>query len=248
MRVGANEFDEPRLAAIYDAGDGPRDDLDHSEGIVAELGARSVLDVGCGTGDLAIRLAAAGLDVVGVDPAVAMLGVARAKPGAARVDWRHGDATVAPSQGFDVATMTGNVAQVFLTDEAWASTLRAIARSLRSGGHLVFETRDPSRRAWERWNPEHTRTTIDTASGRVEVWCEVTDVDEPFVSFRWTHVFDADGATVTSDSTLRFRSRAEVESTLAAAGFDVVEVRDAPDRPGLEWVFIARRRDEPGAS
>jgi len=44
-----------------------------------------------------------------------------------------------------------------------------------------------------------------------------------------------------SDSTLRFRSRAELADSLAAAGLAVEEVRDAPDRPGREFVFIAHR-------
>ncbi len=61
----------------------------------------------------------------------------------------------------------------------------------------------------------------------------------PLISFRWTFQFEADGAELTSDSTLRFRSRAEIEATLVDAGFDVDEVRDAPDRPGHELVFIA---------
>ena len=47
---------------------------------------------------------------------------------------------------------------------------------------------------------------------------------------------------VTSVSTLRFRERDEIEESLAAAGFEIDEVLDAPDRPGLEWVFVARRR------
>jgi hypothetical protein len=33
----------------------------------------------------------------------------------------------------------------------------------------------------------------------------------------------------------------EIEDALAVHGFSVVEVRDAPDRPGLENVFVARR-------
>ncbi len=70
---------------------------------------------------------------------------------------------------------------------------------------------------------------------------EVTQVNLPFVSFRYTYRFDGDGAVITSDSTLRFRSREEVESSLAAYGYRVVEVRDAPDRPGREFVFIAER-------
>ena len=62
-------FADPRLAPLYDALDGPRDDLDHYVAIVRELSARSALDVGGGTGSLALRLAEIGLDVTVVDPA-----------------------------------------------------------------------------------------------------------------------------------------------------------------------------------
>lgn len=48
-----------------------------------------------------------------------------------------------------------------------------------------------------------------------------------------------DGQTLTSDSTLRFRERDEVEADLTACGFFAEEVRDAPDRPGREFVFLA---------
>jgi hypothetical protein len=72
-------------------------------------------------------------------------------------------------------------------------------------------------------------------------WVEVTAVDGPLVSFRWTWMFAADGATLTSSSTLRFREREQVEADLAAAGLVPVDVRDARDRPGLELVFLARR-------
>ena len=44
-----------------------------------------------------------------------------------------------------------------------------------------------------------------------------------------------------SDSTLRFRERDEVVATLVANGYVVEDVRDAPDRPGRELVFFARR-------
>jgi hypothetical protein len=42
-------FEEPRLAAIYDAIDDDRSDLDVYAAIVDQLGAQVVLDVGCGT-------------------------------------------------------------------------------------------------------------------------------------------------------------------------------------------------------
>ena len=61
-------FAEPRLAAIYDALEPERADLVHYVAMVREFGSRSVLDVGCGTGSLAVMLAANGNEVVGVDP------------------------------------------------------------------------------------------------------------------------------------------------------------------------------------
>jgi len=70
---------------------------------------------------------------------------------------------------------------------------------------------------------------------------EVTDLGLPLVSFRSTVVFASDGEVLTSDSTLRFRDRAEVEAALVACGFAVDEVRGAPDRPGREFVFFGRR-------
>jgi len=61
------------------------------------------------------------------------------------------------------------------------------------------------------------------------------------VTFRSTFEFESDGAVLTSDSTLRFRTRDELTNSLSEAEFSVQEVRDAPDRPGREFVFIAQR-------
>jgi len=229
-------FAHPRLAALYDELEADRADLVHYEALVDELGARAVLDVGCGTGVLALRLAARGLEVVGVDPAAASLAVARAKPGADRVRWIDGDATTLPPDlAVDLAVMTGNVAQVFTTDEAWAATLAGIHAALRPGGHLVFETRRPEVRAWEGWDGLGERTDD------LEWWYELVEVAEPLVTFRWSFRFASDGALLTSDSTLRFRTRVEVETSLERAGLVLDDVRDAPDRPGKELVFVAHR-------
>jgi hypothetical protein len=74
-------------------------------------------------------------------------------------------------------------------------------------------------------------------------WVQVTDVDGELVTFESPNVFEADGTVITSRSTLRFRSRAAIEASLAASGFVVDEVRDAPDRSGRELVFVARRAE-----
>ncbi|TCC10192.1 class I SAM-dependent methyltransferase [Kribbella soli] len=233
-------FGEPRLAAVYDALDPDRGDLEHYAAIVGEFGAAKVLDVGCGTGELACLLASSGVDVVGVDPAEASLVVARGKEFAERVRWIHGDATTLPPLQMDLALMTGNVAQVFLTDEEWSATVRGVRAALTEGGRFVFETRDPARRQWEEWTRERTHQVREVAGETVEAWGDLLSVELPFVTFRGTYVFSSDGAVLTSQSTLRFRERDEVEESLVAAGFVVDDVREAPDRPGKEWVFVAR--------
>lgn len=235
-------FGDPRLAAIYDPFDPDRGDLDAYVRMAEEFGARRVLDIGCGTGVFALRLAERGIETVGVDPARASIDVARAKPGGARVRWICGDATALPPLQTDLATMTGNVAQAVVDPQAWQQTLRGAYTALRPGGLLVFETRDPAQRAWREWNRAASYQVAEVPGvGAVEKWIRLISVDGPLVTFRSTFVFAADGSVLTSDSTLRFREHAEIESDLAAQGYVVEDVRGAPDRPGREFVFLARR-------
>lgn len=240
-------FSEPRLAEIYDAFESDRRDLDAYADIVAEFGAGSVLDIGCGTGTFSCLLAGRGIGVIGVDPAAASLNVARAKREADLVRWIRTDATALPALQVDMAVMTGNVAQVFCTDDDWAATLRGIHHAVKPGGRFVFETRDPRRQAWREWDRERTYKSKNVpGAGVVQTWCDLIEVSDEFVSFRWTYLFDTDGARLVSDSTLRFRTPAQIERSLRDNGFTVEDVRDAPDRPGREFVFVAVARDLSG--
>lgn len=235
-------FESIRLAEIYDPLDPDRSDLDAYVALVDECEAQSVLDIGCGTGTFACALAEQGKDVTAVDPSSAFIDLARRKAGADDVRWIVGDASDLPELHVDIATMTGNVAQVFATDDSWALTLSAIHEALRAGGVLAFEVRDPAREAWREWNRERSHRRVDLPDvGVVETWVDLLDVALPTVTFRWTFAFELDGAVLTSDSTLRFRTQDEVARSLRDAGFVVDDVRDAPDRPGRELVFIAKR-------
>ncbi len=236
-------FAEPKLAEIYDLLDSlDRPDLAPYLAIADEFHVHSVIDLGCGTGNLACRLAALGKEVVGIDPAAASLDVARRKAYADRVRWITGTAAQLKGLDADLITMTGNVAQVFVADEEWIATLRACHDALRPNGRLVFEVRDPAKEAWKGWNREQSYKTIEAPGiGTVELWVELVNVQLPLISFRYTFVFHKDGSVMTSESTLRFRTQSEIAETLSRAQLTVESVRDAPDRPGLEFVFIAHR-------
>jgi 2-polyprenyl-3-methyl-5-hydroxy-6-metoxy-1,4-benzoquinol methylase len=69
------EFSDPRLVAIYDtvnayaANSQPR----FYSQIAAEIGARAIVDLGCGTGLITCDLAKHGYKLIGIDPAPAMI-------------------------------------------------------------------------------------------------------------------------------------------------------------------------------
>lgn len=236
-------YDHPRVAAVYDPLDPDRSDLEeYAHVVIDELGAESVLDIGCGTGTFAVLLATRGVRVIGVDPAAASVAIARRKPGAGAVTWVDGTVDDLPPLQVDAATMTANVAQVFLSDEEWLATLRTARAALRPGGTLVFEARRPEDRAWERWTKEASHQVVAVPGvGDVEDWIEVTSVDGDLVTFDSPTIFHADGERIESTSTLRFRSREGIEQSIAAAGLEVLDVRDLNYAPGRSWLYLARR-------
>ncbi|WP_247826515.1 class I SAM-dependent methyltransferase [Arthrobacter antioxidans] len=239
-------FDHPRVARVYDPLDPDRSDLDTYLDLVDEFGATAVLDVGCGTGTFCSLLAGRGIQGLGVDPAGASVAVARTKAGADRTTWIVGtavDVAVDPAhrRHFDLATMTANVAQVFLDDEEWLATLRAIRACLRPGGRVAFESRVPSDRAWERWTKELTHRVVEVdGEGPVEDWVQLTRVEGEFVTFESPTIFLADGERIESTSTLRFRAQDAFHHSLSEAGFGRIEVRDLPYAPGRGWLIVAR--------
>jgi len=245
MRLEEHYVD-PRLVALYDIENSCRADTDFYLGLAAELDAHRILDLGCGTGLLTRELATPGRQVVGVDPAPAMLAVARRQPGAERVRWVEGDARALETHEADLLVMTGNVAQVFLDDADWRTTLAAIHAALRSGGYLAFESRNPDDRAWERWNRAATYEQFDSPNGPMKSWLELVRVGDGRVSFEGHNIFLSTGEVVVAKSELRFRSLEELTDTLTDAGFTVEHVYgDWKKGPLLStsrvMIFVARR-------
>jgi SAM-dependent methyltransferase len=242
------EFTDPRLVAVYDALNSyaPGTQPDFYLRTARECGARSVVEVGCGTGLITRLLLAEGYDVTGIDPSAAMLDVARARPGAERARWIHGNVGALDVTGVDFAFMAGHVAQFFVSDESWRAALHVLRGALRPGGHLAFESRNPAARGWETWGD---RTTIvDPVAGPVERWGEVHDVSGDVVSGRMHVRFLRDGDELVVDGPqLRFRSVDELRLTLDEAGFVVVQTYGDWDRSPLdalspEIVLVAAAR------
>lgn len=214
-------YTDAALARFYDLDNGWTADRDFC--LRLAKGCRSVLDLGCGTGALALRIATeAGASVVAVDPARAMLDLARAKPGAGKVRWVEADARgLELGQRFELIVITGHAFQVFLTDADRAACLASIARHLAPEGHFIFDMRNPARREWAEWRPDLSRRWIDDpVLGAVEAWNDVS-WDEKAQVVTYETVYEASGRVFRAASRIGFTDRARLEALIDAAGLTV---------------------------
>lgn len=229
-------YDDPALAAFYDWDNPWPTDFDWFLTLVE--GAGSVLDLGCGTGVFSTALAARGAEVVGVDPAAAMLSVARARPGGGRVTWVQADAQgLDLGRRFDAVVMTGHAFQCLLCPVGRVAVLASIARHLAPGGRFFLDSRNPEAREWEVWTPEATLETRGHPEfGQVERWNEANwDAKTSIVTY-WTYYLVADGRRFSARSQISFPGFDELATAIDDAGLQVErwfgDPTGGPVRPG----------------
>jgi SAM-dependent methyltransferase len=238
-------FSDSGLAALYDLFCASRSDLDFYLGLV--MSARSVLDVGCGTGALLHRARESGHTgrLCGLDPAPGMLEQARKR---SDIEWHLGDlASVRWDREFDLIVMSGHAFQVFVEDDDLRVSLAAIRSALTDDGRFAFETRNPLVREWERWIPAHAAEVTDADGAVVRMTREVeSPVRGNKVSFTHTFTSPSWDQPQTSRSTLRFLDTDALSSFLSDAGLTIEQHFGDWDRQPLtatspEIITIARR-------
>jgi SAM-dependent methyltransferase len=214
-------YDDPDLVSFYDVENVWSSDQDYCRSLAE--GCASVLDLGCGTGWLAADLAG-GRAVVGVDPAEAMLDIARARPGGDRVAWVRGDGrSVRLGRRFDLIVLTGHAFQVFLTPEDQLAALRTIAAHLAPEGRFIFDSRNPAIEEWREWTPAESIHRIEHPRfGPVDAWNDVEhDPATGIVTYGTFYRIEADGRVLSSRSRIAFPPRDQLERLIAEAGLAV---------------------------
>lgn len=216
-------YEDPDLASFYDVENGWSPDLSFCLSLAA--GCSSMLDLGCGTGRLAAAIAAESCDTVfGVDPAGAMLDIARGRPGGQFVTWVQADGrSLRLGRRFDLIVMTGHTFQVFLTAEDRLAVLRTIAAHLMPDGRCIFDSRNPEAAEWHEWTPTKSIRRINHPSlGPADSWNDVSqDPVTDIVSYGTYYRIDADGRELSSRSRISFPSRAELDQLMEFAGLSV---------------------------
>ncbi len=106
------------------------------------------LDVGCGTGVLAARLAGAGYEMVGVDPSEGMLEVMRARSPAVRAVAASGTSLPFEDDSFDLV-LTVAVMHHIAEPEAVRQTLAEMVRVVKPGGRVLVWDHNPRNPYWK---------------------------------------------------------------------------------------------------
>ena len=236
-------YSDEEAVALYDVLNawGPSDDFY----LALVMDAKSVLDVGCGTGALLHRARQAGHAgrLCGLDPDHASLGVARRRTD---IEWVAGTAaSMAWESEFDLAIMVSHAFQVLVSDDELRASLTAIGHALADGGRFAFETRNPLAQAWESRNPGNAIDVVDPAGRPVRISYEVQSVVDDVVTFTET-TSDPDGTVVRVDrASLRFVNVDTLAGFLADASFEIEAqyggwFREPLDASSLEIVTVAR--------
>ena len=245
-----------RLAALYDLDvpHGPSAAIDWFRAIARRTGG-PILELGCGTGRVAIPLALDGHEVVGLDRSPAML--ARAERHARRdgVTLRlvEGDMrSFSFSDAFALIAIPFNTFLMLTPDERWACLAR-VREHLSPTGLLAVDCFQPDpelivgkdgavREEWTRRDPETGRDVTKFSSARA-------NVDQ--VDFRWWFEEADDDGHVTRwqrETTLHYLYRREAELMYSAAGFDIEAMHGDYDgspagSTSPKLLVVARRRE-----
>ncbi len=214
-------YDDPDLAQFYDAACGVRYDFAFCTALAES--AASVLDLGCGTGELAASLATTRA-VTGVDPAAAMLAVAAGRPGGNIVTWVAADArSVRLGRRFDLVLLTGHAFQVFLTDDDQRAALATIAAHLAPGGRFIFDSRNPAFPGRKQRTRAETAKRIDHPRlGATESWNASTyDQATGILSYENGYRVLASGREYVGKAQIRYTPREALAGLMGEAGLAV---------------------------
>jgi SAM-dependent methyltransferase len=259
MSMNEGYYFDPGVAEAYDA---EVDQLRASADVPfyvelareAAAAGNPVLELGCGTGRVTIPIAQAGVEVVGLDNAAAMLEVARRKAdGATNPRWVQADmAGFRLGERFGLVIIPFRSFLLLLTVEEQKACLARIHEHLVSGGRLALNIFNPSILAIADWLGDRGQRWLRSLPepGR-ERWVNrrYSPGSQELNETRTDVLLSDEGAViqrVERNLRLRWVYRYEMEHLLALAGFEVEALYGWFDRTPFaedsdEMVWVARR-------
>lgn len=213
-------FDEP-VAARYDESSAEMFDaaaVDPVVDLLVELaGGGRALELGVGTGRIALPLARRGVPVHGIDLSEAMVSRLQAKPGGDKVGITIGDfATTRVEGSFSVAYLVFNTIMNLTTQAAQVACFRNVAAHLEPGGCFVIEVGVPD---LQRLPPGETIRAFDVG----ETHWGIDEYDVAAQALTSHHIEVVDGRAMRFSAPYRYVWPSELDLMAELAGMTLRE-------------------------
>ncbi|WP_160139556.1 class I SAM-dependent DNA methyltransferase [Chryseobacterium sp. c4a] len=185
--------------------------------------AESILDIGCGTGTLAVTMVQKGKKVTATDFAKEMLEAARKKSD--KVTWIQADARLLNiPEKFDLIILTGHAFQVFLTDEDRENVFQTIKNHLNDEGIFVFDSRNPLVKDWKTWTEkESTRFFTHPQHGTIKAW-NAWEGNSTTLTYHTFYESKAKGKLWQANSVISFPTKENISYLLEKVGLKIKTV------------------------
>lgn len=209
-----------RIAGVYDEWPGVPQDAEAAAELLAPLAkGRRVLELGIGTGRVALALAARGVKMYGLDSSPAMVDKLRAKPGGAEIPVEIGDfADVRIGGRFSLIYVVFNTLFALLTQERQLRCFQRVARRLAPDGAFVIQAFVPDLSRLDRGQRTSTRFLSDERT-----IIDVEMVDQANQRVHAQHVVVSSDAIQRYPIELRYAYPAELDLMARIAGMRLRE-------------------------
>ncbi len=218
-----------RIAAVYDrwyTADSGFDPAPAVELLAKLAGTGRVLELGIGTGRVALPLAARGVEVLGIDSSEAMVATMRSKPGGDRIEVAIGDfADVEVKGSFSLVYVPFTTLFALPSQEEQIRCLSNVASHLDTGGHFVMDAFVPDLRRYD--SGSATRTV---SVGVDHVMLDVSLHDPVAQRVESSHVVLAASGVRTYPVSIRYCWPSELDVMARLAGLALAERLGGYDR------------------
>lgn len=206
-------------------------EVDYEVVLLASLAGEPprALELGIGSGRVAIPLSEAGVEVAGIDASDDMLSLLSAKPGGHEITIIRGDfADVAVDSKYPLIYLPFNTLFALTTQERQIECFANVARALEPGGRFVLDTFVPD---LNRWDHHNTRMAVSSISSDTAHAYELS-IHDPITQSTTSHHVRTldDGSTVTLPVDIRYAWPAEMDLMGRLAGLNLENRWDWYDR------------------
>jgi SAM-dependent methyltransferase len=246
------------VASVYDLSYGDfLDDVDFYDNL-AQISGGAVLELGAGTGRVAVPLAQAGYDIVGIDESLSMIAIARRRAESLKLDKGKLEFVEGDMRNFNLVRKFGLIFAAADTFQHLQTTadqrqcISCVVKHLAPSGIFAMSIRSPATVSWDEVGVAAPLlldwTKTDPETGDLLMKFISAEADPARMVRRMTYFYDRlhDGqvqrTVFTTD--LRYSTRSEIELLLQQQGLRVTHVYGdydlSPVGQGDDLIFVAR--------